>query len=256
MAQSIRLCTWNVQLGLHLETILHTVQSLVDFTGVDLFALQEASIHAGRTDASAIAAALGPSYESYQVTAHTFGQTAQANALVWNRTRVCVSKRDVVVLPRAREGMLPRAERAILCVLPEQNRISVVLEGQIGDESLRVYVAHLDVLGAAHKRRQFYRILEDARARQPDTRLTVVAGDLNTIRIRPLPSWSDLAARRNGFADLTSGIRWTHQIRLIRLRQKLDAIFVRYPEPLRSHAWSVDTPGSDHIPVFAEIILP
>ena len=258
MPLTIRLCTWNLQLGLQLETILEAIKTQDDFANIDLLALQEASIHSDRMDAETIASTLGPDYECFQVTAHFLGKYAQANALVWNNKRFQVSSRDTVILPRVRELKLARAERAILCALPEQQRISSVLDGRMGDESLRIYVAHLDVLGIAHKRQQFLKILLDARARQPKTDATIIAGDLNTFRLtRSRPTWSKLAAAaaRDGFEDLTSEIRWTHQFKPVRFRQKLDAIFLRYSQPFKYRSWSLDIPGSDHIPVFAEIKL-
>ncbi|MBI5033182.1 MAG: endonuclease/exonuclease/phosphatase family protein [Chloroflexi bacterium] len=257
MTQTIRFCTWNIQLGLQLETILRAIQTHADFAGIDMLALQEASIHSDRPDAEMIAHALGPSYQCFQVTAHFLGKYAQANALVWNSNRFRVSSRDTVILPRVRELKLPRAERAILCALPEQQRISSVLEGTIGTETLRVYVAHLDVLGVEHKREQFFKILSDARTRQPVTDLTIIAGDLNTFKIHSRPTWTKLAAEatREGFDDLTTEILWTHQVRRVRFHQKLDAIFLRHTRPFEYRSWSLDIPGSDHIPVFAEIKL-
>ena len=255
MTQTIQLATWNIQLGLQLDTILQAIKTQADFAGIDLLALQEASVHSDRPDAETIAHALGPAYQCYQVTAHFLGKYAQANALVWNSHRFRVSNRDTVILPRVRELELPRAERVILCALPEQQRISSVLEGIMDTESLRVYVAHLDVLGVAHKREQFLKILLDARERQPVTDLTIIAGDLNTFRIRSRPTWKNLAAAatREGFEDLTTDILWTHQVKRVRFRQKLDAIFLRHSRPFVYRSWSLDIPGSDHIPVFAEI---
>ena len=54
--------------------------------------------------------------------------------------------------------------------------------------------------------------------------------------------------------DLTSDIKWTHAIRRVPVRQKLDAIFVSCERPLQYWSWSLDLPSSDHIPVFAEIL--
>jgi endonuclease/exonuclease/phosphatase family metal-dependent hydrolase len=112
------------------------------------------------------------------------------------------------------------------------------------------------VLGVAHKREQFQRILLDAHRRQPPTAATILAGDLNTFRVRSRPSWAALtaAAEAEGFQDLTTEIVWTHRPwRRVRFRQKLDAIFVRCEGQCQYRSWSLDVPGSDHIPVFAEI---
>ena len=60
----MRICTWNIQLGLRLDEVLDVVSSHPDFAKVDLFALQEASIHDGRPDAEAIAEVLGAEFRS------------------------------------------------------------------------------------------------------------------------------------------------------------------------------------------------
>lgn len=244
-------------MGFQLEAILDAIKTQADFAGIDLLALQEASTHSHRPDAEAIAQALGTSYQSYQVTAHLWDHHVQANALVWNSARFNVAHRDCVKLPRAHDVKLSRLERALLNALPKQQRISSVIDATMGDKSLRLYTAHLDVLGVAHKREQFLCILSDARVRQPVTDLTIIAGDLNTFRIRSRPSWSRLAAvaTQEGFDDLTTEIRWTHQVKRVRFRQKLDAIFLRHTQPIEYRSWSLDIPGSDHIPVFAEIKL-
>lgn len=258
MSQTIRLCTWNIQLGLQRDTIVEALRTVPDFIGLDLLALQEASIHSDQEDACALAAALGPSYASFQATAHFLGSMPQANALVWNKERVRVSRQETVILPSARHARLSRAERAFLCALPQQQRISIVADGTLGSEVLRLYVAHLDVLGYAFKREQFDYILQDARTRKPAASLVMIMGDLNTFHIRSYPSWSALtgAARADGFEDLTSEVAYTHHaFRRVRFRQKLDAVFVRSEHPLHYRSWSRDIPGSDHIPVFAEITV-
>ena len=65
----MRICTWNIQLGLRLEAVLDAVAGHPDFGKVDLLALQESSIHDGRPDAEAIAEVLGPEFRSFQATA-------------------------------------------------------------------------------------------------------------------------------------------------------------------------------------------
>lgn len=254
MTESLRLCTWNLHLGLELGTLLQAVTTYPDFRDLDLLALQEASIHSELDDARALAQALGPSYDCHQVTAHLLGTRAQANALVWNRERVRIDNTDTVLLPRVRQVRLPRAERTFLCALPQQQRIGVIGEGSIGGEALRFYVAHLDVLGLEYKREQFYRILSDLHNRPP-TDLTILAGDMNTFRIRSRPSWASLtrAAEAEGLQDLTSEIRWTHSVRRVHFRQKLDAIWVKSIRPFQYRSWSLDIRGSDHIPVFAQV---
>lgn len=253
MARTLRLCTWNIQLGLQLETILQAVRTQADFADLDVLAIQEASLHSDEEDARILSRALGPDYDSHQITAHFLGTYPQANALIWNTSRIRLDKKDTIMLPRVREVKLSRAELTFLCALPQQQRICVIGEGALSDERIRIYAAHLDVLGLQHKHEQFYRILRDVQEHTAD--LTIVAGDLNTFRIRSRPRWLDLsaAAERAGLLDLTSDIQWTHAVRRMHLHQKLDAIFVKSARPIDYRSWTLDIPGSDHIPVFAEI---
>ncbi len=256
--QTLRLCTWNIHLGLELDLVLEAVRTRPEFAGLDLLALQEVSLHGEQPDARALAQALGPRYDICQVTAHWLGPYAQANAIVWNTERVRVAQTDTVKLPRLREVKLSRAERTVLSAFPQQSRIAVVADGAFGDESLRVYAAHLDVLGIAFKRAQFVKIVADARERAPRADITLVAGDLNTFHVGIHRRWKTLAdaAQAAGFQDLTTEIEWTHQAgRRLRWRQKLDAIFIRRDRPVRYHSAALEIPGSDHLPVFAQIEL-
>ena len=41
----MRVCTWNIQLGLRLDAVLDAVRTRADFKDLDLFCLQEASVH-------------------------------------------------------------------------------------------------------------------------------------------------------------------------------------------------------------------
>jgi endonuclease/exonuclease/phosphatase family metal-dependent hydrolase len=256
MSQTLRLCTWNIQLGVQLGTLLQVLEHSEDFHNLDLLALQEASIHDTREDGRVLADILGATYNYCQVTAHLLGGRAQANALVWNSARVHVENKDSVRLPRRHEVKLPRHEHTLLRVLPSQQRLSLVVDARFNGETMRIYVAHLDVVGFAHKLEQMSRILQDADGRSP-VDLTLLAGDLNTFKIRARPSWHKLiaAAEEAGFHDITTEISWTHVVHRLKIRQKLDAILVKCPRPFHFRSWTIDVHGSDHIPVFAEITL-
>jgi endonuclease/exonuclease/phosphatase family metal-dependent hydrolase len=237
-----------------LDRILRSIEETDDFARLDLLALQEASVHDGYEDAEAIAARLGRDYRHFQVETHVLQGYVQANALVWNSRRVRILEKDVLQLPHRTENRLSRAERTLLSVLPAQQRMALVFDTWVAGQAVRLYVAHLDVLGYQHKLQQFNRILDDLAARE-EADITIVAGDLNTFKMATRPRWTRLraAAEAAGFEDLTTDIKWTHRSRVM-ARQKLDAIFLRCERPLRYESWSLDLPGSDHIPVFAEIL--
>ena len=131
MTASLRLCTWNIEFGLQLDAIVSAVKSCADFAGIDMLALQEASIHDGVEDGRVIAQALGSQYEYYQMTAQRVNGRVQANALIWNVDRVQVDTRGSVKLPQRHEVKLSHAERLFLRAIPLQHRISVVVEARV-----------------------------------------------------------------------------------------------------------------------------
>jgi len=241
----VRICTWNILLGLRLNKVLESVRELSDFRNLDLFALQEASVHDGRPDAEVIARAMGPGYAYFQATAQLFRGRVQANALIWRRGLFPHRSPRVVSLSEIETGHLGRVERALLRAIPPQKRIAIRAESP----QLRVYVMHLDVMGFTHKLEQFRAILNDMDDRPP-VALTLVAGDLNTFGPPRLQLWRRLrlAAREAGLVELTRGVRRTHW-----MAQKLDAIYAAGSISRKHHAWTRSLRASDHLPVFAEL---
>lgn len=257
MSHTLRFCSWNIQVGVKRAELLDIVANHSDFRTVDLIALQEASAHANGDDASSIAKTLGEAYTAYHHVYNHLKTRPQANALVWNTGRVQFSRIEHHQLPNHREVAVPRAERAVLNRLKGQARVNLVGEGGYGEQfSLRVCTAHLDVLGYRFKRQQFRAVLDDLRARAP-VDVMILAGDFNTFRIGGKPTWAQLKhdAAELGLRAISDDIKWTQAVRALRLRQKLDEIFVSTTRTCHSRVWTLDVQGSDHLPVFAEITI-
>lgn len=241
----MRICTWNIQMGLRLDEVVAAVGGHPDFHTVDLFAVQEASIHDGRTDAEAIADALGPEFRCFQATAQMLRGRDQGNALIWRPSAFEPNAPEVVALTGAGAIRMTRAERTLLRAIPPQRRIALRAESA----ALRVYVVHLDVIGFTHKLEQFGAVVADMEAR-PEVPLTIVAGDLNTFGMPRLQMWRRIrvAAKSAGLVELTKAVRRTHWT-----SQKLDAIYMKGGATIPHHAWALKIRGSDHLPVFADI---
>ncbi|MHB8612845.1 MAG: endonuclease/exonuclease/phosphatase family protein [Candidatus Dormibacteraceae bacterium] len=239
------MCTWNIEFGLRLDAVLDSVRRTDDFRGLDLFCLQEASVHEGRPDAQRIAEAMGAGYDHFQATAQVRRGLEQANALIWRRDAFQPAQPYVLSLGEPAFGKMTRAERTLLRAIAPQQRMAIRAESP----TLRVYVVHLDVVGFTHKIEQLGAVIADMASR-PQVPLTLVAGDLNTFGPPGLQLWRRLAdtAMAAGMVDVTRGVRSTHWT-----SQKLDAIFVQAAEETRSRAWTLDVRASDHQPVFADI---
>ena len=242
----MRICSWNVQLGRRLEAVVDLVGREQAFRGLDLLALQEASIHGGMPDAEAIAKRLGLDYEWFQATAQSHAGQQQANALIWKRGLLNGGGApEIFALPGAAGIEIGPPERLLLRVVPPQSRMAIRAESS----RLRLYVAHLDVVGFTHKLEQFRAVLADMASRPP-VPLTLVAGDLNTFGpVRP-HLWRRIAdaAAAAGLVNLTTSVHRTHWT-----GQKLDAIYAASAVPLRHRAWTLNGHASDHLPVFADI---
>jgi endonuclease/exonuclease/phosphatase family metal-dependent hydrolase len=243
----VRVCTWNIQLGLRLGAVVDAVRTRAEFRGLDLLCLQEASVHSGREDSAAIAQAMGPGYEHFQATAQLRRGAEQANALIWRRETFQPGEPHVFSLRGAAFAKMTRAERALLRALAPQQRIAIRAESA----ALRVYVVHLDVIGFTHKVEQLGAVIADM-ANRPPVPLTIVAGDLNTFGPPGLQLWRRLAATvsQAGLVEVTRNVGSTHWT-----SQKLDAIFVRASSSIQFRAWALDVRASDHQPVFADIEL-
>jgi endonuclease/exonuclease/phosphatase family metal-dependent hydrolase len=240
----VRICTWNILLGLRLGAVLDALRSLPDFSGLDLLALQEASVHDGTPDAQTIAEAMGDEYVWFQANAQKFRDREQGNALIWRKELFGAETRDTVSLSDIPPEKYGPAERALLRVIPPQRRIAVRAESP----DLRVYVMHLDVVGFTHKLEQFRAILTDMAAR-PAVSQTIVAGDLNTFGPPRLQPWRRLRveAQEAGLVELTKDLTRTHWT-----RQKLDAVYLRAQQIPPHRAWTANVRASDHLPVFVE----
>ena len=241
----MRICTWNIQMGLRLGMVLDAVRSHPDFNTIDVFAIQESSIHDGRPDAEAIAEALGPEFRSFQATAQMLRGRDQGNALIWRPKAFEPSAPEVIALTGAGAIRMTRAERTLLRAIPPQRRIALRAESA----AMRVYVVHLDVIGFTHKLEQFGAVVADMQAR-PAVPLTLVAGDLNTFGMPRLQMWRRIraAAKSAELVELTKAVRRTHWT-----SQKLDTIYMKGGTAVQHHAWAVKVRGSDHLPVFADI---
>ncbi len=236
--------------------LLELVAQHPDFRGLDVITLQEASVHENGDDASSIAQLLGDTYASYHHVYHHLGARAQANALIWNTTRVQMAAIEHHLLPQHEQVHLPRAERMLLKRVKRQPRVNLIGEAQWNQLELRVCSAHLDVLGYRFKERQFRAVLDELHAR-PRVDLTLLAGDFNTLRLGSRPTWARLKrdAAEAGLDAISDEIPWTQAIRALRMKQKLDEIFLASKQPYRARVWTLDVDGSDHLPIFADITL-
>jgi endonuclease/exonuclease/phosphatase family metal-dependent hydrolase len=255
--ERLKVCTWNIQLGLALDDVLAQIQFNPDFRGIDVFLFQEASRHFGSDDADLIKKVLGAHFEAYQVNNQIIKGWLQGNAIVWNSHKLKLSEKRSVILPD-RSGAPTRSERTAMRMLPQQVRNIVSVEGTIGDHSVRFYSTHLTLLSwKGHRRAQVRKLLEDESSRKK-VDLVIAGADSNMYHFRSrYPDWGEIYQdlKEAGFITLTKDLDWTFQHPLFRFKQKLDLLVVK-PKDIKHRCWKGELKGSDHTPVFAELEIP
>lgn len=252
MKKTFRICTWNLHLGIELPLIIDSIKNNTDFTKLDLLGIQEASIHNGRDDTETIANVLGPNFRYLQTNiAKRFGKP-QISSIIWNQKKVHFKEIESFLLPKIIYEGVSQPEKIFLKVLGGNQRNCIMFECTFNNKLLRFYVAHLNVLGFRNKRMQANFILSYDNNRKPAD-LSCIMGDLNTFKFKSRPTWKkvDEDFKKFGYNDLTSDIFWTFRDYRIG-RHKLDAIFIK-PDNFSYKSWTLNVPGSDHIPVFADI---
>jgi endonuclease/exonuclease/phosphatase family metal-dependent hydrolase len=249
----LRLCSWNVHLGLQLDRLQASLQAVEHFQDLDLLLLQELSMRGHRPNAEAIAHTLGPDYRALQRNVDRFHGRVRGLGLVWNSSRFELTQARMLALPHLHHAELRRRHRDWLRPLRLRPRSSLMVEGHAAGQSLRVYVVHLSPIGFMFQLEQMATILRDA-AHRPGCDLLVVAGDFNSLRMdrRKWAAW--FAARESeGWANASREVEWTFQSAALPMRQKLDHALVRSREVIACTSRCPELPGSDHLPLFFDI---
>jgi endonuclease/exonuclease/phosphatase family metal-dependent hydrolase len=248
----LRLCSWNIHLGLELERVLSAVRGNGHFQDLDVLLLQEASVHEGQTDAERIAEALGPSYQALQRNVDRLHGQVRGLGLVWNTAAFQPASTDLLPLPHVKASVLLRRHRYWLHPLRLRPRSALVVEGLATAGQLRIYDIHLSPVGFTFQTVQLATILRDAAHRSPCDVLAL-AGDFNSLRLdrRRWAAW--FAARQaEGFVNASQDVEWTFRSPSLPVRQKLDNALIR-GDGLVCRAHSPAIPGSDHLPLFVSV---
>ena len=245
----MRLCSWNIHLGIQRQRILTTVRHSEHFRDLDLLLLQEASVEGHQTDAQRIATAFGSGWQALQRNVDQLQGRVRGLGVVWNSSAFQLQAAELLPLPHLHGSALRRRHRYWLHPLRLRPRSVLVADGLASGMRLRLYIIHLSPIGFTFQMEQLATVLRDA-AHRPAADVTVLAGDFNSLRMdrRRWAAW--FAAREDeGFVNASQDIDWTFRS----LRQKLDNALVRCPAGATCQAHAPDVPGSDHLPVFVTV---
>ena len=249
----LRLCSWNIHLGIELERILTTVRGTEHFRGLDLLLLQEASVRDRNSDAERVAAELGAGYRALQRNVDRLQGRVRGLAIVWNSATFELGSAELLTLPHLRSSAVARRHRYWLHPLRLRPRSALVVQGLASGMRVRLYIIHLSPVGFTFQIEQLATILRDAAHGDPCD-LLVVAGDFNSLRIdrRRWTAWFQ-AREAEGFVNASQDVEWTFRSPSLPLRQKLDNALVRGVNTMVCTAYCPELLGSDHLPLFVSV---
>lgn len=249
--KSIRVVTWNIDRGEELNTIGMELER----NPADLYLFQEVDWNAARSGLKDEALDLARRLHfnvAYGVEFEELSQERNGPAFIGQATLTRLPIRNSRVLRFERQSGWWKPRAWIPSALPFMqrrlgDRIALVTELEFAGRLLVVYNAHLESRSFGRiQSEQLDEILTDAKRYPPGTAI-VLGGDLNT---KYLPSIFLHKLENAGFQNATGQrIERTHKIAMA-----LDWIFSKGPVRLEEGRVRRDLKGSDHYPVYAELV--
>lgn len=255
-SKSIRIVSWNIDRG----TRLSIIGDELDKSPADLYLLQEVDSNTKRAanldEASTLARRLKVNM-SYAVEFEELSQEAEnqqhpAPAYTGQATltRLPMLKSRVLRFQHQSGFWKPHSWIPSSVPLLQRrvgDRIGLVTELEFAGKRLVVYNLHLESRSMGRiQTEQLDEVLADTKRYPADTAF-ILGGDLNT---KYLPSVFLHKLEREGFSSATGEkIERTHEIMMA-----LDWIFVRGPLQIEDGRVRREFRGSDHFPIYAEVV--
>jgi endonuclease/exonuclease/phosphatase family metal-dependent hydrolase len=255
-SKSIRVVTWNIERGTKLPVVAHELAS----NPADLYLLQEVDCHTKRSgdldEASELARRLDANV-AYAVEFEELSQETDTRSLPHaytgqaTLTRLPVRHSRILRFQKQSGFWKPRSWIPASMPLLQRrlgDRIALVTDVVFDNRLLVVYNVHLESrsMGGIQDD-QLDELLADAKSHYPGNTAILLGGDLNT---KYLPGIFLRKLEREGFRSATGDrIERTHRIAMA-----LDWIFVRGPLRIEDGRVRRDLRGSDHYPVYAQVV--
>ncbi len=249
--KSLRVVSWNIDRGAQ----LNVVGSELEHDPADLYLLQEVDWNTSRAKNLDVGAELAKRLHlnfSYGIEFEELSQEHGQPAYIGQATLSRLPIRKSRILRFQTQSDFWRPHNWIPSSLPLMqrrlgNRIALVTELEFAGHLLVVYNAHLESrsLGAIQMK-QLDEILADLKQYPPGTAV-ILGGDLNT---KYFPSSYLRKLESENFQSATGErIERTHAIAMA-----LDWIFARGPVKIEEGRVRKEFKGSDHYPIYAELL--
>ncbi|HEX4164188.1 MAG TPA: endonuclease/exonuclease/phosphatase family protein [Bryobacteraceae bacterium] len=248
----LRIMTWNIDRGTRLEQIAAEMAE----HPADVNLLQEVDLYTARVAGKDVATELAHRLQmnsAYGIEFEELSQEQGKSAYIGQATLARLPLQQARVLRFKRQSGFWKPRRWLPSTLPLMqrrlgSRIALVSEFQFAGRLLVVYNAHLESRSAGPiQAAQLDEIVNDAK-RYPEGTVVVLGGDLNT---KYLPSRFLHKLQQDGYhSALGERIERTHRIAM-----SLDWLFASGPAQWENGSVRRDSEGSDHFPVYAELLL-
>ncbi len=250
--RSLRVMSWNIDRGYHLDQVANTLLH----ESTDLCLLQEVDWGTTRVAGADVGAELARRTHlglTYAIEFEELSQERSSPAYIGQATltRLPIRRSRVLRFENQSGFWKPRSWLPSSMPLMQRrlgSRVALVTDLEFAGQPLIVYNAHLESRSYGRiQMEQLNEMLADLNSHYPPNTAAIIGGDLNT---KYLPSIFLHKLERDGFRSSTGErIERSHTIAMA-----LDWIFVRGPLHWESGAVRKDWKGSDHYPVYAELV--
>lgn len=249
--KELRIVTWNIDRGLHITEL----ESELKRNPADVCLLQEVDWNATRSGEKDVASELSHHLQlnlAYGIEFEELSQERDGPAYIGQATLTRLPIKRARILRFQHQSMFWRPHGWIPSGLPLfqrrlGGRVALITEVEFAGRLLVVYNAHLESRSFGPiQSAQLDEMLADLE-RYPSGTSVILGGDLNT---KYMPSVYLHKLEQAGFHSATGErIERTHTIAMA-----LDWIFVRGPISIKDGQVRRDMNGSDHYPVYAELV--
>lgn len=265
MPETLRLVSYNIQNGVHVDNIVRNIGQMQK-NGVEIFCTQEARAIQPYFVGDRLEQELGDKWHAEYYLGKDNPRIDLGLGILWNSTKVQLQELERVSLPKLKK--LSLIERKVTSVPKPPQRGAIVANFKLNNEPLRITNLHLDWQGGVSHRMTQLEYLISRIKQKPTVSREIICGDFNTTggqnsakeqreRIRTILGtnftevFPDLEWTSDGVSiDPKRGFSSIQRFLVglgIRFHQRLDYVFVKGVYVTEAKMERVK--GSDHFPL-------
>lgn len=268
MSEKLRLVSYNIQNGIHQDSILRNLGKMAD-ENVDIFCLQEVRATQSGFIGDRLATEFGNEWEGQHFLGTDNPRIDLGLSIFWKSKRLQLIELEKVNLPKLEK--LSFIEKQVTSIPKPPQRGAIITTFDVSDSPLRITNLHLDWQGGIPHRMAQLRYLVSHLKQKPDVAHEIICGDFNSTGGQDSAKKQQNEMQRilgHDFNEVFPDLNWTSDgvsidpqrgfskvqgflVNLgIRFYQRLDYVFVKGITVTDTKMEKIS--GSDHFPLVVD----